>query len=262
MSAPFPYTQNGDAASSVKPDPGKEGPPYSPPMGPGGPPAPGAPVAPGGPPAPQPTGVPVSTSGATVSGGVPVQVSIGAPIVTNGVEPQPGDIENGDSTTNGTPGTPAPSKDQPKRLHVSNIPFRFRDPDLRNMFGKFGTIHDVEIIFNERGSKGFGFVTFASASDADRAREALNGTVVEGRKIEVNNATARVQTKKPTTAVPNGKFSIPFSLVIVFFTMVLSPIFFYSIAITLQIILAKLKKFNLFLNFPLLETLFYVILDF
>ena len=23
----------------------------------------------------------------------------------------------------------------PKRLHVSNIPFRFRDPDLRNMFG-------------------------------------------------------------------------------------------------------------------------------
>jgi hypothetical protein len=23
----------------------------------------------------------------------------------------------------------------PKRLHVSNIPFRFRDPDLRAMFG-------------------------------------------------------------------------------------------------------------------------------
>ena len=29
-----------------------------------------------------------------------------------------------------------PLKDNtPKRLHVSNIPFRFRDPDLRNMFG-------------------------------------------------------------------------------------------------------------------------------
>ncbi|TKS90293.1 RNA binding protein fox-1 -like protein 3 [Collichthys lucidus] len=27
-------------------------------------------------------------------------------------------------------------KQQPKRLHVSNIPFRFRDPDLRQMFGK------------------------------------------------------------------------------------------------------------------------------
>ncbi|XP_051272788.1 RNA binding protein fox-1 homolog 3 isoform X8 [Dicentrarchus labrax] len=56
-------------------------------------------------------------------------------------------------------------KQQPKRLHVSNIPFRFRDPDLRQMFGQFGKILDVEIIFNERGSK-------------------------------VNNATARVMTNK------------------------------------------------------------------
>ncbi|XP_014222887.1 RNA binding protein fox-1 homolog 3-like isoform X2 [Trichogramma pretiosum] len=63
------------------------------------------------------------------------------------------------------------SKGQPKRLHVSNIPFRFRDPDLRAMFGQYGPILDVEIIFNERGSK-------------------------------VNNATARVQTKK-ATGLPN-----------------------------------------------------------
>ncbi|XP_019342110.1 RNA binding protein fox-1 homolog 1-like isoform X2 [Alligator mississippiensis] len=79
------------------------------------------------------------------------------------------------------------SKSQPKRLHVSNIPFRFRDPDLRQMFG------------------GFGFVTFDSSQDADRAREKLNSTIVEGRKIEVNNATARVVTKKPPVApVVNG----------------------------------------------------------
>ncbi|VDL96493.1 unnamed protein product [Schistocephalus solidus] len=73
----------------------------------------------------------------------------------------------------------------PKRLHVSNIPFRFREADLRQLLGPFGTILDVEIIFNERGSKGFGFVTFATPEEADRARENLNGTVVEGRKIEV-----------------------------------------------------------------------------
>ncbi|CAH8624657.1 unnamed protein product [Heterobilharzia americana] len=84
----------------------------------------------------------------------------------------------------------------PKRLHVSNIPFRFREADLRQLLGPFGTILDVEIIFNERGSKGFGFVTFATGEEADRARENLNGTVVEGRKIEINNATARVMTKK------------------------------------------------------------------
>ena len=45
----------------------------------------------------------------------------------------------------------------------------------------------MEIIFNERGSKGFGFVTFANSSDADRAREQLHASVVEGRKIEVRH---------------------------------------------------------------------------
>ncbi|XP_031427943.1 RNA binding protein fox-1 homolog 2-like isoform X1 [Clupea harengus] len=101
-------------------------------------------------------------------------------------------------------------KGTPKRLHVSNIPFRFRDPDLRQMFGQFGKILDVEIIFNERGSKvsskGFGFVTFETSADAENARGKLHGTLVEGRKIEVNNATARVMTnKKVVTPYPNGE---------------------------------------------------------
>ncbi|EDK97287.1 ataxin 2 binding protein 1 [Mus musculus] len=47
-------------------------------------------------------------------------------------------------------------------------------------------------------AQGFGFVTFENSADADRAREKLHGTVVEGRKIEVNNATARVMTNKKT----------------------------------------------------------------
>ncbi|KAK6311824.1 hypothetical protein J4Q44_G00174880 [Coregonus suidteri] len=98
------------------------------------------------------------------------------------------------------------AKGTPKRLHVSNIPFRFRDPDLRQMFGQFGKIIDVEIIFNERGSKGFGFVTFETSADAEKARERLHGTLVEGRKIEVNNATARVMTnKKMVSPYPNGE---------------------------------------------------------
>ncbi|XP_076305871.1 RNA binding protein fox-1 homolog 2-like isoform X5 [Tachypleus tridentatus] len=69
-------------------------------------------------------------------------------------------------------GTNTLKSNQPKRLHVSNIPFRFRDPDLRQLFGQFGAILDVEIIFNERGSK-------------------------------VNHATARVQTKK-AQAIPSA----------------------------------------------------------
>lgn len=99
-------------------------------------------------------------------------------------QPQPleGLIQNGDSG--------------PKRLHVTNIPFRFRDHDLVQMFGQFGSLADCEIIYNERGSKGFGFVTFVNSADAMKAREKLNGTIVDGRKIEVNNATPRPHVKK------------------------------------------------------------------
>ncbi|CAI5456043.1 unnamed protein product [Caenorhabditis angaria] len=91
----------------------------------------------------------------------------------------------------------------PKRLHVSNIPFRFRDPDLKTMFEKYGPVSDVEIIFNERGSKGFGFVTMERPVDAEKARQELHGSMIEGRKVEVNCATARVHSKKvkPPTGI-------------------------------------------------------------
>ncbi|XP_041431814.1 RNA binding protein fox-1 homolog 1 isoform X2 [Xenopus laevis] len=114
----------------------------------------------------------------------------------SGTATQTDDAAQTDGQQQTQPSENTENKTQPKRLHVSNIPFRFRDPDLRQMFGQFGKILDVEIIFNERGSKGFGFVTFENSADADRAREKLHGTVVEGRKIEVNNATARVMTNK------------------------------------------------------------------
>uniref|UniRef100_A0A2C9M7D1 RRM domain-containing protein n=1 Tax=Biomphalaria glabrata TaxID=6526 RepID=A0A2C9M7D1_BIOGL len=122
------------------------------------------------------------------------------PVTSNGTaaDQQATELQSSDGEVTSMPPTSGAISPNtgPKRLHVSNIPFRFREADLRQLLGQFGTILDVEIIFNERGSKGFGFVTFANSGDADRAREKLNGTVVEGRKIEVNNATARVMTKK------------------------------------------------------------------
>jgi len=84
------------------------------------------------------------------------------------------------------------------RLHISNLPFRFRAPDLERLFGRHGRIADAEIIFNEKGSKGFGFVTMGSVEEATAAREWLNGAVVEGRKIDVNPAT-------PKTAMGFGR---------------------------------------------------------
>jgi RNA binding protein fox-1 len=79
----------------------------------------------------------------------------------------------------------------PKRLHISNIPFKYRENDLRQLFHGYGEIVDVEIIFNDRGSKGFGFITLADNDGARKAREELNGKVVDGRKIEINEATPR-----------------------------------------------------------------------
>ncbi|XP_067671384.1 RNA binding protein fox-1 homolog 2-like isoform X3 [Haliotis asinina] len=147
-----------------------------------------------------PTTVYASPAAVTPNGAIEQQTVRAARPFNQTDLPVEGDIQ---------PSSPQPQGSQgpnsgPKRLHVSNIPFRFREADLRQLLG-FGPILDVEIIFNERGSKGFGFVTFANSADADRAREKLNGTVVEGRKIEVNNATARVMTKKAAApTIPNA----------------------------------------------------------
>lgn len=92
------------------------------------------------------------------------------------------------------------------RLHVSNIPFRYRREHLANMFSTFGAILDAEIIFNDRGSKGFGFVSFASASDAFRAKNALDRVVIDGRQIEVNYATPRPR-RWPKTSLSSTKSS-------------------------------------------------------
>ncbi|KAK9310715.1 hypothetical protein QLX08_000034 [Tetragonisca angustula] len=211
---PVPVKEDNSGAPQQPPP---SGPQVPPPAGAPHPTAPGAPTAASFSPPPPPNGVDqqaisevfqaaVAAAAAAAAGGGGQQP---APTPA-GNETNPEGAVEGSTLVPVTSGATTPAtatqgsdlKGQPKRLHVSNIPFRFRDPDLRAMFGQFGPILDVEIIFNERGSKGFGFVTFANSADADRARERLHGTVVEGRKIEVNNATARVQTKKPPT-VPN-----------------------------------------------------------
>ena len=79
----------------------------------------------------------------------------------------------------------------PRRLHVSNIPFRYREHNLIMLFGQFGNVVDAEIIYNDKGSKGFGFITMARNQDADVARLSLHGSIVEGRIIEVNLATPK-----------------------------------------------------------------------
>ena len=44
---------------------------------------------------------------------------------------------------------------------------------------------EAEIVVNERGSKGFGFVTLGSAGEAARAKTELHGYIVDGRPLIV-----------------------------------------------------------------------------
>ena len=97
----------------------------------------------------------------------------------------------------------------PKRLHVSNIPFRYREHNLIMLFGQFGNIEDAEIIYNDKGSKGFGFVTMSRSQDADVARLRLHGSIVEGRVIDVNLATPKNSTPKPLPSSGAGFPSFP-----------------------------------------------------
>lgn len=86
------------------------------------------------------------------------------------------------------------------RLHVSNIPFKYRREHLTNMFSIFGPVLDAEVIFNERGSKGFGFVSFVNMDHADKAKKTLDGLAIDGRRIEVNYATPRPKKRSYKTA--------------------------------------------------------------
>jgi len=90
------------------------------------------------------------------------------------------------------------------RLHVSNLPFIFREPHLARLFSSCGTVTDVQVVTNEKGSKGFGFVSLSNSEEAAVAQRTLHGTIVEGRRIEVNPATPKVRTVvgPPTRSPP------------------------------------------------------------
>ncbi|CAL2041434.1 unnamed protein product [Caenorhabditis brenneri] len=87
------------------------------------------------------------------------------------------------------PKTREPTTFTDNRIYVSNIPFSFREQDLASMFFKYGRVLSVEIVTNDRGSKGFGFVTLDSIDSCEKARAALHESHVQGRIIEVRRAT-------------------------------------------------------------------------
>ncbi|MCK9522496.1 MAG: RNA-binding protein [Proteobacteria bacterium] len=77
-----------------------------------------------------------------------------------------------------------------KKIFVGSLSWNTTDQGLQDAFGRFGTVTEAKVI-NDRNtnrSRGFGFVTFEEDSAAEKAIEEMNGTMLDGRTITVNEA--------------------------------------------------------------------------
>jgi len=77
-----------------------------------------------------------------------------------------------------------------KKLYVGGLNWDTTDEGLRQAFEAAGEVIEAKVIIDrETGrSRGFGFVTFAQEQDATAAITALDGTILDGNTIKVNEA--------------------------------------------------------------------------
>jgi cold-inducible RNA-binding protein len=79
------------------------------------------------------------------------------------------------------------------RLFVGNLSFNTMDDQLRSAFSEFGGVTSASVVLDRMTgqSRGFGFVEYESAEDAQRAIENMNGASLDGRQLNVNEARER-----------------------------------------------------------------------
>ncbi len=79
------------------------------------------------------------------------------------------------------------------RLYVGNLSFNSTVDTLRAAFTESGEVVDAHIVKDrDTGrSRGFGFVTMGSDDQARKAIEAMNGAMLDGRPLKVNEAQER-----------------------------------------------------------------------
>ena len=73
---------------------------------------------------------------------------------------------------------------QGSKLYVGNFSYSTTTEQLEKLFSPYGQVKSAIVI----GSKGFGFVEMSSASEAGKAKEALDGSEFEGRTLRVDEA--------------------------------------------------------------------------
>jgi cold-inducible RNA-binding protein len=76
------------------------------------------------------------------------------------------------------------------RLYVGNLSYGTTKETLEKAFSEHGEVTGVNIITDRQTGrpKGFAFVEMGSPEAADAAKTALNGTEIDGRAINVDNA--------------------------------------------------------------------------
>jgi len=81
------------------------------------------------------------------------------------------------------------------RLYVGNLSFNTTQAALESAFGAIGEVREVAMPTDrETGQfRGFAFVTMGSAQAASAAIAQMNGTMLDGRAIKVNEAQERPQ---------------------------------------------------------------------
>ncbi|KAK1300351.1 hypothetical protein QJS10_CPB13g01512 [Acorus calamus] len=76
------------------------------------------------------------------------------------------------------------------KLFVGGLSYYTNEEALAEAFSHYGQVIEAKIVMNKEynRSKGFGFVTFASEEEAEKALAEMNGKVLNGRAIFVDNA--------------------------------------------------------------------------
>jgi RNA recognition motif-containing protein len=87
----------------------------------------------------------------------------------------------------------------PKKIYVGNLPYSYSQEQLTALFQPFGALVSAAVMIDRETGKprGFGFVTMAEDQAAANAIAALDGKLVDGRTLRVNEARERDPNSGP-----------------------------------------------------------------
>jgi cold-inducible RNA-binding protein len=93
-----------------------------------------------------------------------------------------------------------------KNIFVGNLDFAATESSVRALFEPYGNVERVNLVTDrDTGrSRGFAFVEMTDSAQADQAIAALNGTNLDGRSLNVNEARPKPQGGGGGSRGPRG----------------------------------------------------------